>query len=194
METLKQFTKHDLQRLSPSQFVRRFSEAIVLAAKGRPILDVGCGGCRNALLLASLGANVIGLDIDLQPAHKHFDRLTETVFKQSLNRINLLKRDLLHSPWTYSTESVGGIINVHFLHQPLIRSFIDSLGVGGLLLIETIGAHGGNHTELPPAGRLRELVGTNLLLVKYQERRAAPPGIDAVTVKLIAQKIQSTIG
>jgi SAM-dependent methyltransferase len=193
METLSQLATEDLRRLSPSPFVRRFGEDVVLAAQGKPILDVACGGCRNAILLAFLGANVIGLDIDLQPAHENFKRLTGTVFERGVDRIRLSKCDLLQSPWPYPMESLGGIVNVHFLHLPLIKSFIDSLGMGAFLLIETVGAQGENHTMLPHHGRLRELIVGDLFMVKYLERSAGPPDSNAATVKLAARKVRSSI-
>jgi hypothetical protein len=51
--------------LTPSPSVKRFGEAIVSAAIGRPILDVACGAGRNSAWVSHLGGRAIAIDIDL---------------------------------------------------------------------------------------------------------------------------------
>ena len=49
--------KDKVAALAPSALVRRFAKRIVEGADGHPILDLACGGGRQAFLLASQGAD-----------------------------------------------------------------------------------------------------------------------------------------
>jgi SAM-dependent methyltransferase len=145
---LDQLTERELRALSPSPFVRRFGNELVAAAKKKPILHVACGNARNAILLAYMGANVIGLDIELDRAHIFKKRIRGTAFERCLDRIRFVQCDLLQDPW----PSAGAIINVHFLSEPLLTCFQQSLADDGLLLVETVSTYGENYRELPVAG------------------------------------------
>ena len=192
---LKQLGHDELKSLAPSPFLLKFAPAIVRQSRMEPILDVACGGGRNAVLIAYLGARVIGVDIDLQRAQQGLNRLRGTLFGECLDRITLLKCDLIRGAWPFGSESMGGVVNVHFLHEPLISRFLDSLKPDGLLLVETVGGHGENFRELPTAGSLRRLVGENLNLREYRERPCGPPELGRVVVKLLGtKKRRDTVG
>src|SRR5690242_19674313 len=104
----------DVQLISPSPFVKRFGRQIVAAANAKPVLDIGCGGGRNAIFLARLGASVICVDKDLKQFESERVRLAESVYGGSFSRITTLRSDLLQEPWPFSPGSAGGIISVHF--------------------------------------------------------------------------------
>lgn len=182
----------NLKILSPSPFVRRFANTLVRSARGNPIVDVACGGARNGILLAHLGANVIGVDIDLKSARLSQSRFVGTALEGSSHRVKLLQCDVVREPWPFKPESVGGILNVHFLHMPLLSCFSGSLIPGGCLLLETVGGQGGNYLQLPHAGMLRLALRGSLSVLIYQERCVGPPEAGAVTVKLLAVKESSS--
>jgi SAM-dependent methyltransferase len=186
---LNQVSASDLEMLSPSPFVRKYSEEIVRAAGDMPILDVACGGMRNGLLLSYFGGHVLGVDIDLTQAQHNQTRLKGTEFENAFQRIKYLRCDLIRDPWPFEAQSIGGIINVHFLHEPLLISFSESMVPGGFLLLETVAAHGENFRQLPRAGALRLALEQNSFSqVFYQERQVGLSGVDAATVKLLAVK------
>jgi len=186
---MSNLSRDQLRALAPSPYVRRFCESIVRSAGEKPVLDVACGGGRNSILLAYLGAVVIGIDVELGRAKRSLDDLSGSPLKSACNRIELVYCDLIRQPWPFKADEFGGIINVHFLYLPLLKSFSHSLVSGGVLLIETEPAHGGNYLQLPAAGVLKPTLGPGLRIVNYRERPTGPPEIGAVSVKLFARKL-----
>ncbi len=84
---------------------------------------------------------------------------------------------------------MSAIIAVHFVRLELIDEFHRSLQAGGHFYFETFGGHGLNYISLPRSGQLRDVLSDKFVLQFYRERRVGPAGCDAVTVKLLAQKI-----
>lgn len=185
-KSLKCVAGGEREAIVPSPFLRKYGELLVRAAAGYPILDVACGGGRNSVLLASLGARVIGIDIDLDRSRLDQGRLTGASFEEVSHLITFVKHDLIREPWPFEAQSIGGVINIHFLHIPLLRLFSDCLIPGGCLLLETIGGHGENFQELPKAGTLRSALRSEFSFLTYQERKSGPSGANAVSVKLFA--------
>ena len=161
--------------LTPSAFVRKYAEKLVQAARGMPILDVACGSGRNGWHLASLGCDVVFVDRDLNPLH---DR----------ERCASLEIDLTRDPWPFGPNTLGGIVNVHFLLSALFRQFAASLTPGSYLLLETVPGCGHNYVELPRAGTLRQELSGDFRFEEYRERTVGPLGCGAVTVRLLARK------
>jgi tellurite methyltransferase len=142
-------TSQDFIDLAPTKLVQRFGTQMVAAAAGRPILDVACGNGRNAVFIAHLGGNVICIDQDLSRLKAKRICLKETLFARALPRVGPLKLDLIRDEWPFPPQSVGGILNIHFLHTPLLSFFASSTATGRCLLLETIQARGENYQELP---------------------------------------------
>ena len=161
--------------LTPSAFVRECAERVMRGSGGKPILDVACGSGRNGLYLASLGCDVVFIDRDLTRFHNRKRRAS-------------LEIDLARDPWPFAPGTLGGIIDVHFLLPMLFPRFAASLAPGAYLLLETVPGCGCNCRELPKTGRLRRELTENFNIEKYRERAVGPPGIDAVTVRLLARK------
>jgi SAM-dependent methyltransferase len=188
MTRLDEPSESDLLRLSPSSSIKKFGKDIVLAAGERPILDVACGGGRNSAWISHLGGHVTGIDIDLHRIEMECSHSKDTLFAESFSRIELLKLDLIRGLWPYRPGSVGGIINIHFLHKPLLSAFSESLFPGGFLVLETIEGRGGNYRQLPKAGSVRAVLECFFTFLVYKERQVGPEDIDAVTVRLVAQR------
>jgi hypothetical protein len=59
------------------------------------------------------------------------------------------------TPWPFELNSLGGVVNVHYLNPKLFPFFTNSIRKGGILLIETVPGCGGNYLELPKSGYIR---------------------------------------
>jgi len=178
----------DLARLSPTAMVRRHAAQMVAAAAGRPILDIACGGGRNAVLVAYLGGSVICVDNDLSRLVAQFTRLKDTVFAEACSRITPLALDLIRDEWPFQAQSAGGILNIHFLRAALFPVFASSTARGGCLLLETVQNRGENYLTLPKQGALRSALEPSFALDIYSERRCGPDGHDSVSVQLFGPR------
>jgi hypothetical protein len=96
--------------------------------------------------------------------------------------------DLVKERWPFAPQSVGGIINVHFLLPALFPHFADSLAPGSYLLLETVAGHGENYLELPQRGTLKSALRQAFDLEFYEERSVGPSEHNAVTVKVLARR------
>jgi SAM-dependent methyltransferase len=176
-------TESQTRHLEPSAFLRKYATKIVQDAHGVPILDVGCGSGRNAFLLSSLGAKVICLDRDLERFESNRNH------QPSNAKLRPMQADLLRDPWPFGGSTLGGILAIHFAVAPsLLVHFADSLTPGGCLLIETVGAQGGNYLELPRAGQLRLALNAGFSFELYQERKVGPAGTNSACVRLLARR------
>jgi hypothetical protein len=104
--------------------------------------------------------------------------------------LTLQHLDLVRDPWPLGADTVGGIINVHFLLPALFASFERSLRQGGYLLLESVPGCGGNYLDLPRAGEVKSALGKAFDFEFYKEGKVGPPGSDAVTVKAVARRSQ----
>lgn len=175
-------------RLTPSPAVRKFGQEIVSAAGGGPILDVACGRGRNSAWVSYLGGCVTAIDIDLSGISAHRNDLPPSTLADALRRVELRRLDLVNDPWPYSPSSVGGVVNIHFLHEPLLKAFARSLVSGGLLVLETVDARGGNYLQLPEAGFLRKALGEHFEFLLYREREVRTSGVNAASVRLVGKR------
>jgi len=161
---------------------------IAAGAAGKPILDVGCGSGRNALLLAHLGCNVICVDKDLTRLRTQLLDSSRTSFRGVSGQLRLHQVDIVKNPWPFGTCTIGGIICIHFFVPVLIPCFESSLLPGGYLLLETFSGCGGNYLELPKAGEVRDSFGKAFDLEFYRERTVGLRSYNAVAVKMLARR------
>ena len=166
---------------TPSRGLIRFAEEIVRNANA-PILDVACGYGRNAAYLASLGGQVVCLDIDMA-ALEHVASLPEA------SRLIARHLDLLADPWPFADGSVGAIVNVHYFEPMLLDRFASALRRGGYLYLETIDGYGENYLDLPPQRFIRDRLRDQFHFTWYEERRVGPPHGDASSVRLFAVRL-----
>jgi SAM-dependent methyltransferase len=189
MTKVNRITKEQALHLSASRSVKRFGRDIVTGAAGAPILDAPCGTGRNSAWISYIGGEVIGLDIDLGGIKKKRSEGSVPPFGRAFRRIKLIEKDLLNDPWPYPPLSLGGLINVHFLHMPLLSQFSQSIRAGGLLILETVEARGGNYHQLPEARRIYDTLRGSFSFLIYKERSAGLAGTSAVTVNLVGRKL-----
>ena len=169
----------------PSEFLAKFADEIALGSNG-PIVDVACGYGRNASLLASFGVPVLCIDNDRNALD--FVEAQEPDQPEGRRLLSTLELDLINDPWPFDEDSLGAIINVHFLSERLLDYFLSSLKIGGYLFIETIGGNGGNYLQLLPQGYIKEKLSDTFEIRYYKEKKVGPPESDASSVKLFARR------
>jgi SAM-dependent methyltransferase len=175
-------------RLTPSPLVKKYGKEIVSGAAGLPILDVACGRGRNSAWLSYLGGRVIGIDIDLGGLKAQRNDLPQSTLANSLRQIELLRLDLVNDSWPYQASSVGGIVNIHFLYEPLLAAFSRSLVPGGVLVIETVDARGGNYRQLPESGTLKKALEGYFEFLVYREHPVKTPTVNATSVRVAGKR------
>ena len=173
-------TKH--RALKPSIFVARFGARLVDAAQGYPIVDIGCGSGRNAIVAARMGCTVICLDKDM--SRLRIDCLDPA----TRERLKVLQLDVLDEPWPFGANSLGGAIIVDFLPWPLFSALSESIIPDGFVLLETVSGRGGNFHELPLEGQLESIFKPAFVMDTYIEKPIRPRASCAVTVKMLARR------
>jgi len=167
----------------PSDFLSKFAEEVALNANG-PIVDIACGYGRNASLISSFGPPVLCVDND-KAALAFIDGLDINQVREN-KLLPTLELDLANSPWPFKEGSCGAIINIHFLTAKLLDNMLNSLKIGGYLLIETIGGNGLNYRELLPQGYIKGKLAESFDFRFYKEKKVGPSESDASSVKLLA--------
>jgi SAM-dependent methyltransferase len=175
-------------RLTPSPSVKKFGKEIVSGAADLPILDVACGRGRNSAWLSYLGGHVTGLDIDLSGIEASRN-LPSSTLANALRHIGLLRLDLVNDQWPYRPSTVGGIVNIHFLYEPLLAAFSRSLIPGGFLVLETVEARGGNYRHLPESGALKKALEGSFEFLLYREHRVRTPRVNAASVRVVGRRL-----
>jgi SAM-dependent methyltransferase len=171
----------------PSEFLTKFADEIALGSNG-PIVDVACGYGRNASLLASFGVPVLCIDNDR--AALDFIESIASNQPEGGSLLSTLELDLINDAWPFDEESIGAIINVHFITARLLDYFLSSLRIGGTLFIETVGGNGGNYRHLLPQGYIKEKLSDSFEVRFYHEKKVGPPDSDASSVKLFTKKLK----
>ena len=88
-----------------------------------PVLDLACGAGRHAMLFAERGFEVVAVDKSDQVLP---------------GAIRFVKADLEDgSPWPFAGQRFAGIVVTNYLYRPLLRTLMESLAEGGVLIYET---------------------------------------------------------
>ena len=161
---------HNL-RIAPSDWVRRHTRRIPLAA-GRRVLDLACGGGRHSRLLLEQGHDVLGVDRDISGVAD----LRENP------RFEARACDLeTEQGWPLGAELFSGVVVTNYLWRPILPAILDAVAPGGTLIYETFAL--GNEAYGRPAkpnfllrpGELLEAVGDRLRPVAYEEGKFERP-------------------
>jgi len=143
-------------------------------------LDIPCGDGRHSRFLASVGMNVISVDL--------CERSLQwgTIATRTDNRIEAICADATRElPFKDSSFDVGLVVHFPLLESipPLVRC----IKSGGLVILESYGAHGGNWETLPFVGQVRQMLRSHFTLLRYDETsvRSYP---DKATLRVVARK------
>ena len=182
---------------SPSKALLKVADCVSKTNK-LPVLDLGCGFGRNAVMLALRGMSVVCVDSDLSRLQTLNTLAPEYVSQTKLKgvlpgKLHPVCSNIQKADWLFPSECFSAAILVHFLTLDLIPAIESSLVEGGHLFIETFGNQGQNFLDLPRAGELAELLKPRFKILNYQEKPAGPVGHDAVSVKLFAQKCSAIL-
>lgn len=173
---------------TPSRLLTKFAKEITLNSSGL-IVDVASGYGRNAIFLSSFGVPVLCIDNN-RGALDCIKSSESPILKKpkDYKLLDTLELDLIDDPWPFNNESLGAIINVHFLTAQLLGYFLSSLKIGGYLFIETVGGYGGNYLQLLPQGYIKEKLGDAFETKFFIEKKVGPQESNASAVKLFAIK------
>lgn len=170
--------KHDSV---PSSFLRAVADRMPHG----DVLDVACGGGRNARLFLERGDTVFGID----RSRESLLRARETL--GSLGPLHLAQADLEEMPLPRSRFDV--IVNVRYLQRSLVPAMCAALRPGGMLAFETFLVeqlalgHPRNPDFVLQHGELRELFG-DLRVLHYEEGRFGDGAAEAFLARLLAQR------
>jgi len=152
-----------------SPWVRRFAPLVPAGE----VLDLACGGGRNARLFAGLGHPVLALDRD--PA---------ALVASSGPGIQVMQYDLEleGAAWPFEEGRFAGIVVTNYLHRPLMPHLMKSLAPDGVLIYETFAL--GNESFgkpsnpaflLKPGELLEHAANAGLRVVAFEDGFVASP-------------------
>jgi len=147
---------------APSAWVCRFAPRI---RAGGSVLDVACGGGRHARHLASLGLQVLAVDIDAAALGA----------LAGIPGVQTEIADLEGVPWPYAGRQFDALIVTRYLHRPLLLPMVTALAPDGVLIYETFAAGNErfgrprNPEFLLQPGELLELARGRLRVLAYEE-------------------------
>ncbi len=130
---------------APASLLLAELERLRAAAALGPVLDLACGGGRNALAVARSGVCVLALDRDRA-------RLAALAHAAGESRLRVLpvRADLEAARGIpLASASCGAVLVFRYLHRPLVAEILRVLHPGGLLLYETFTLHQREVAEHP---------------------------------------------
>lgn len=144
--------------IPPSPWVTRFSHLI---PAGGHVLDLAAGLGRHTRYFLEHGYEVTAADIDMSELPEQ-ERLTR------------LEADLEAQAWPFPAEGFDAVVMTNYLHRPHYPHLMESLAVGGVLIIETFGEGNEQHGRprnpdfLLKPGELLDAFGDKLYVVAYE--------------------------
>ena len=115
---------------NPSPWVRRFAPLI---PNGDQVLDLACGSGRHSALLASMGHDVLAVDLDIA-----------AVVSLSNPLITPRCLDLEQVDWPLMDAKFGAIVVSNYLYRPHFDQLPKMLQSGGVLIYETFALGNGD--------------------------------------------------
>ena len=170
--------KPDPHTISP--FVQECSTRITLP-EGALVLDLPCGFGRHTRFFASLGYQVVGLDIDENRLARARD-------------LSVCERERIH--WVVANiertlplrdAAFDLAVVVHYVSSNILAAATAALKPGGYLIFETFDARGGNWQALPRKDEVSEFLFRGFEIVQLRERRVGPNATRAV-VRALARR------
>ncbi|MES2413340.1 MAG: class I SAM-dependent methyltransferase [Pseudomonadota bacterium] len=120
-----------------SAWVQRWSHLVKPAGR---VLDVACGKGRHVRWFHGLGHAVTGVDISIEALSS---------LAPEAEGCELVASDIEQGLWPFAGRKFDAVVATNYLWRPLIRTLLDSLAPGGVLIYETFTA--GNETVGKPS-------------------------------------------
>ncbi len=170
-----------VQNEEPAEIVREQAGLLRRNPVAGPVLDLACGGGRNAVFLAGLGCAVEGLDRSAETlagaAALAARRGVSVRWRQGdLEAPDALLAELLPA------GAYAAVVVVKYLHRPLIPWIKEALRPGGLVVYETftvrqreISGAPSNPAFLLEPGELRRLFADFEFITGFEGLRENPP-------------------
>jgi SAM-dependent methyltransferase len=148
--------------------------------QGGVALDIPCGRGRHSQLLAAAGMTIVAADLHMESLH--------ALARHAMGRATILPvRVNAEATLPFKVGAFDICLMIHFPLLPLATQIIQYLKPGGLLVLETFGAHGENWRMLPAVGQVFDLLSRDFSFLRYQESSVGKrPG--CVTLRAVAQK------
>lgn len=169
---------------SPSPFVADAVAALALSQSAR-VLDLASGYGRHAIWLAGAGHQVDAVEID-EARIAEGRRLAGKLSR----RIRWIAGDAEQS-LPIAAAAYDLAIVVHYYGPRIISVARTALRPGGILLLETIKAQGGNWQHLPDLGSIPRKLGRGFDILSIVER-AVGPDQDRAVVRAVARRRTTT--
>ena len=109
----------------PSDWVKKY---ISLIPRGKPVLDLACGGGRHVHFLLNEGFSVVAIDKDVKKLNNMSDKPNLKIIEFNLETVAKIP---------FSEGEFAGIIVVNYLHRPLFPYLANALSDGGVLIYQT---------------------------------------------------------
>jgi len=137
------------------------------------ILDVPCGFGRHSAWLASIGHEIIAIDIDPE-------RVAAT--KKAVAKVHSVRCIVADAekPLPVRVSTFDLAIVVHYYEPTIFENVARALKPGGHLIFETFGAQGYNWRSLPEIGLTTKLLEPHFDCLSFQERKCGPKNANAV--------------
>lgn len=166
-----------------SPFVRRCLK-LLPAVPARDVLDLASGFGRHGLYLAGLGDHVVAADIDESKLARSRDAWRARSHTSGTFLPLVVNAEL---PLPFPEEAFDLVLMVHYVSEQIVEAVGRALRVGGFLLFETFGGHGGNWQDLPFRGQIAsQLSGFEVLALEEKSVRGVA---EKVVVKVLAKKV-----
>ncbi len=184
MRTDRRAVKTLLQAESaPSRFAQRCLATCAVPVGGLA-LDIPCGAGRHIETLRARGYAVVGADLSadlLKEASRRSGQNSSIQVNTAFVRLDGSRA----LPFTESAFDM--VLVVHFFLPGLVRRLSTLVKPGGYFILETFGAHGGNHAHLPVKGQVRNELSGEWMVVEDHER-SVRSAIDRQVVQFFCRR------
>ncbi|MBI4969363.1 MAG: class I SAM-dependent methyltransferase [Rhodospirillales bacterium] len=172
-----------LAQTEPSAWLARFAP---LVRAGGPVLDLACGGGRNARLFLDRGHPVTAVDRDTA-------WIAEALGERA--GLEIVTADLEDGrPWPFDGRRFAGVAVTNYLHRPLFPKLLAALDETGVLIYETFAAgqeafsRPRNPDHLLMSGELLEVARGQLHVVAFEQGLVERSGKTSVVQRLCAAR------
>jgi SAM-dependent methyltransferase len=147
-------------------------------------LDAPCGAGRHINALRSRGYSVVAADLSLVLLQEARQRAEQT--RSPAGAVSFIQFNAAN-PLPFANNTFDLVLVVHFFLPELVRRLSALVRPGGYLILETFGAQGGNHADLPFRGQVQRELHGDWSIIDEQERSVRSVA-DRCVLRLFARR------